>query len=207
MPKIWESPSFSVSADDRLIKAAESLKIGPAQNPSNHMGPVIDKNAQASILEYAKIAAAEGNLLYSSPVPDKGYYCPVTIVDEITPEHRIAQEEVFGPVLAVMKVRDFDQAIEWANSTRFALTGAIFTRSPEHTERARREFRVGNLYINRGSTGALVERQPFGGFKMSGVGSKAGGPDYLLQFMDPRTVTENTMRRGFVPVRNDDLWV
>ena len=111
----------------------------------------------------------------------------------------MAQEEIFGPVLAIMKVKDFDQAIAWANATRFALTGGLFSRSPSHIEQCRTEFSVGNLYINQNCTGALVNRQPFGGFKMSGVGSKAGGPDYLLQFMDPRTVTENTMRQGFIP--------
>ncbi len=193
---------------ERLVDAARSVKIGPAEDPANFMGPVIDANAQKKILEYAQLAQSEGKLLYSSPVPDdNGYYVPMTIVDGITPEHRIAQEEVFGPVLAIMRASDFDQAIQWANSTRQALTGGMFSRSPKHIEQARREFRVGNLYINRGCTGALVERQPFGGFKMSGIGSKAGGPDYLLQFMDPRCVTENTMRRGFVPVRSDDQWV
>jgi len=110
-------------------------------------------------------------------------------------------------VLALMKVKNFDQAIEWANSTRFSLTGAIFSRSPEHLDRARAEFNVGNLYLNRGSTGALVERHPFGGFNMSGVGSKAGGPDYLLQFVDPKLVSENTMRRGFAPIEATDDWI
>jgi RHH-type proline utilization regulon transcriptional repressor/proline dehydrogenase/delta 1-pyrroline-5-carboxylate dehydrogenase len=139
--------------------------------------------------------------VYSGDVPTEGFYVPLTIVTGITPEHRLAQEEIFGPVLAVMRAKDFTQAIEWANSTRFALTGGVFSRSPKHLERCRREFRVGNLYINRGITGAIVGRQPFGGFRMSGVGSKAGGPDYLLQFLDPRAVTENTMRRGFVAGR------
>jgi RHH-type proline utilization regulon transcriptional repressor/proline dehydrogenase/delta 1-pyrroline-5-carboxylate dehydrogenase len=192
---------------ERLLAAARSVRIGPAEDPANFMGPVIDESACKSITEYIEIARKEGTLLYSSDVPDEGYYVPITIVEGITPEHRIAQEEVFGPVLAVMRARDFDQAIEWANSTRFALTGGLFSRSPRHVERCRREFRVGNLYVNRGCTGALVERQPFGGFKMSGIGSKAGGPDYLLQFMDPRTVTENTMRRGFVPIRSEDEWI
>ena len=185
---------------ERLLNAARSLKIGPPEDPTNLMGPVIDAPAQKSILNYIEIATREGNLLYSSEIPNRGYYVPITIVGGITPEHRIAQEEVFGPVLAIMRVENFDQALEWANSTRFALTGGLFSRSPEHLERARREFRVGNLYFNRGNTGALVDRQPFGGFKMSGVGTKAGGRDYLLHFMDPRTVTENTMRRGFVPL-------
>ena len=186
---------------ERLLAAARSVRIGPPEDPANFMGPVIDESARKSIIEYIDIAGKEGKILYSSDVPDEGYYAPITIVEGITPEHRIAQEEVFGPVLAVMRARDFDQAIEWANSTRFALTGGVFSRSPKHIEQCRREFRVGNLYVNRGCTGALVERQPFGGFKMSGIGSKAGGPDYLLQFMAPRTVTENTMRRGFVPIR------
>jgi len=192
---------------ERLLAAAQSARIGPAENPANFMGPVIDESARKSIMEYIDIAGKEGKVLYSSETPEEGYYVPITIVEGITPEHRIAQEEVFGPVLAVMRARDFDQAIEWANSTRFALTGGVFSRSPKHIEQCRREFRVGNLYINRGCTGALVERQPFGGFKMSGIGSKAGGPDYLHQFMDPLTVTENTMRRGFVPIRSEDQWI
>jgi RHH-type proline utilization regulon transcriptional repressor/proline dehydrogenase/delta 1-pyrroline-5-carboxylate dehydrogenase len=110
-------------------------------------------------------------------------------------------------VLAIMKAKTFDEAIELANSTRFALTGGVFSRSPRHLEWARKNFRVGNLYLNRGITGALVERQPFGGFKLSGIGSKAGGPDYLPQFMDPSSVTENTMRRGFAPVSQEDDWI
>jgi len=98
-----------------------------------------------------------------------------------------------------MKVKDFDEALTVANSTGYALTGAVFSRSPENIARARREFRVGNLYLNRGCTGALVERHPFGGFRFSGIGSKAGGPDYLRQFMTPRNIVENTLRRGFAP--------
>ncbi len=191
----------------RLVEAARSLKIGPAEDPANYMGPVVDKSARDNINEYIELAGQEGNILLKTDVPDKGCYVPLTIVDGITPECRVAQEEIFGPVLAVMKVKDFDQAIEWANSTRFALTGAVFSRSPSNLEKARKKFRVGNLYLNRGSTGALVERQPFGGFKMSGVGSKTGGPDYLLQFLDPRCVTENTMRRGFAPIEEDDDWI
>jgi len=195
---------------ERLVEAARSVRIGPAEDPANFMGPVIDQAAQKNIQRYIELAEAEGTILYRSgpgQIPAEGYYVPITIVEGITPEHRLAQEEVFGPVLAVMRVKDFDQAIEWANSTRIALTGGVFSRSPAHLERCRREFRVGNLYFNRGCTGAVVDRQPFGGFKMSGIGSKAGGPDYLLQFMDPRTVTENTMRRGFVPIRSEDRWI
>ncbi len=106
-------------------------------------------------------------------------------------------------MLAVLRARDLDHALEIANGTKYALTGGLFSRSPEHIARVKREFRVGNLYINRKITGALVDRQPFGGFKMSGIGSKAGGPDYLLQFVLPRTITENTLRRGFAPEVGD----
>jgi RHH-type proline utilization regulon transcriptional repressor/proline dehydrogenase/delta 1-pyrroline-5-carboxylate dehydrogenase len=187
----------------RFVEAVRSVRIGPAEDPANFMGPVIDQSARKSILEYIELAAKEGTILYKSDVPDEGCYVPITVVEGIVPEHRLAQEEIFGPVLAVMRAKDFGQAIAWANSTRFALTGGVFSRSPVHLERCRKEFQVGNLYLNRGCTGATVERQPFGGFKMSGVGSKAGGPDYLLQFMDARTVTENTLRRGFVPVWNE----
>lgn len=158
-----------------------------------------DAAAQQSIQGYIELGAREGKIVYQSACPVGGYGRRATIVAGLTPEHRLAQEEVFGPVLAVMRARDFDQAIAWANSTRFALTGGLFSRSPVHIARARREFRVGNLYLNRGSTGALVERQPFGGARMSGVGTKAGGPDYLLHFTDPRTTTQNTLRRGFAP--------
>ena len=192
---------------ERLVEGARSLAVGPAEDPTFFMGPVVDDKAQANILKYIEIAKSEGKLLVSSAAPSSGYYVPLTIVEGITPAHRIAQEEVFGPVLSVMKAKDFDQALEWANSTRYSLTGAVFSRSPRHLERARAEFNVGNLYLNRGSTGALVERHPFGGFNMSGIGSKAGGPDYLLQFMDPRVVCENTMRRGFAPIEADDDWI
>src|SRR5262249_14132143 len=118
---------------------------------------------------------------------------------DVAPTASLAQEEIFGPVLAVMRARDLTHALEIVNGTPYALTGGLYSRSPEHIDRVRREFRVGNLNINRKITGALVDRQPFGGFKLSGIGSKAGGPDYLLQFVLPRTITENTMRRGFAP--------
>ncbi len=174
----------------RLVEAAKRLKIGPAEDPGNYMGPVIDPKAQQTILQYVDLAAREGRVLYRSEIPQHGCYVPMTLVEGITPQKRLAQEEIFGPVLSIMRAKDFDQALEWANSTRFALTGAIFSRNREHLDRTMREFRVGNLYLNRGSVGALVKVQPFGGFKMSGGGTKAGGPDYLLHFMDPRCVTE-----------------
>ena len=107
-------------------------------------------------------------------------------------------------MLAVIKVKDLDEALEVANNTQYGLTGGLFSRSPANIEKVKNEFMVGNLYINRGNTGAMVERHPFGGFKMSGLGSKTGGPDYLLQFMDPRVITENTLRRGFAPTEKGD---
>jgi RHH-type proline utilization regulon transcriptional repressor/proline dehydrogenase/delta 1-pyrroline-5-carboxylate dehydrogenase len=121
------------------------------------------------------------------------------IFADVPPTATIAQEEIFGPVLAVLKACDLDEALAIANGTVYALTGGVYSRSPANIKRVRREFRVGDLYINRKITGALVGRQPFGGFKLSGIGSQAGGPDYLLQFLIPRTITENTMRRGFAP--------
>jgi RHH-type proline utilization regulon transcriptional repressor/proline dehydrogenase/delta 1-pyrroline-5-carboxylate dehydrogenase len=192
----------------RLVRAAAALKIGPAEDPSNYLGPVADASLAPNILKYAELAEKEGKvLLKRADGPAGKAYVPLTIVEGITPEHRLAQEEIFGPVLAVMRAGDFDEALRIANSTRFALTGALFSRSPAHLAKAREEFNVGNLYLNRGSTGAMVERQPFGGYRMSGVGSKTGGPEYLLQFMDPRCISENTIRRGFTPIAEDDDWI
>ncbi|MBG0790774.1 MAG: bifunctional proline dehydrogenase/L-glutamate gamma-semialdehyde dehydrogenase [Desulfovibrionaceae bacterium] len=197
---------------ERLTEAAKSVKLGPSENPANYMGPVVDKGAQENVMRYVGIAEEEGNVLVRREVSDDlkstgGCYVPLTIVDGITRDHRIAQEEVFGPVLSVMRATDMADAIDIANSTRFALTGAIYSRSPANLDLAYNQFRVGNLYLNKPSVGALVERHAFGGFKMSGVGSKSGGPDYLLQFMDPRLVCENTMRRGFAPIEEDDDWL
>jgi RHH-type proline utilization regulon transcriptional repressor/proline dehydrogenase/delta 1-pyrroline-5-carboxylate dehydrogenase len=184
----------------RLVEAARALKIGPSEDPSFAMGAVAEEAAVEKILEYQRIGREEGDLLYESPIPDgEGFWVPLAIFGGIRPEHRLAQEEIFGPVLSVMRAADFDQALQWANSTRYALTGGLFSRSPANIARTRREFRVGNLYINRGITGAMAGRQPFGGSAMSGLGTKAGGPDYLRHFVDPRVVTENTMRRGFTP--------
>ena len=127
-----------------------------------------------------------------------------TIFTDVDPQSTIAQEEIFGPVLSVIEAENFDAALEIANGTHYALTGGLFSRTPSHIERATEDFEVGNLYINRTITGAIVARQPFGGFKLSGVGSKAGGPDYLLQFLDPRTITENVQRQGFAPIEGVD---
>lgn len=185
---------------ERLVSAAGSLPLGPPEKPENFMGAVIEPAALEKILGYVELGKKEGTLLLERrPVGNEGYVAPLTIFADIAPDSRLAQEEIFGPVLAVIRVKDFDEALETANGVRYALTGGVFSRSPENIAKAWKEFRTGNLYINRGCTGALVGRHPFGGFKMSGIGSKAGGPDYLLQFMVPRNVAENTLRRGFAP--------
>ena len=189
----------------RLVESTRALVVGDPTLPGTDIGPVIDSEAAAKIRSYIDIGRGEGRLELQLPVPDglearvgKPYVGP-SIVSGIRPEHRLAREEIFGPVLAVIHARDFDEALAIANSTDYKLTGGVFSRRPAHLERARRDYRVGNLYLNRGITGALVGRQPFGGFGMSGVGSKAGGMHYLLQFVEPRTCTENAMRRGFAP--------
>jgi RHH-type proline utilization regulon transcriptional repressor/proline dehydrogenase/delta 1-pyrroline-5-carboxylate dehydrogenase len=190
---------------ERLIESSRTLVIGDVMDPETDIGPVIDKNAADEIRRYIEIGKTEGTLVLSEPIPDgleeqtgRDYIAP-HIFSGINANDIIAQEEIFGPVLAVIRVKDFDEALEVANSTEYKLTGAVYSRKPENLEKARRQFRVGNLYLNRGSTGALVGRQPFGGFGMSGVGSKAGGCDYLFQFVEPRAICENTMRRGFAP--------
>jgi RHH-type proline utilization regulon transcriptional repressor/proline dehydrogenase/delta 1-pyrroline-5-carboxylate dehydrogenase len=186
----------------RLIEATRSLKIAPAEDPGCTVGPVIDADAYQRILATIEKSKGEGKLVYAGDVGSlqgEGYYVAPHIFADVAPTAALAQEEIFGPVLAVLKARDLEHALEIANGTQYALTGGLFSRSPAHIARVKREFRVGNLYINRKITGALVDRQPFGGFMMSGIGSKAGGPDYLLQFVQPRTITENTLRRGFAP--------
>jgi RHH-type proline utilization regulon transcriptional repressor/proline dehydrogenase/delta 1-pyrroline-5-carboxylate dehydrogenase len=183
----------------RLVDAVCSLKIGAPEDPRNAIGPVIDGAAQRRIAEYIEIGKKEATCVLEMAAPKEGFFIGPTIFRDVDPRSRIAQEEIFGPVLSVIKAKDFGHALQIANDSEFALTGGIFSRSPAHIAWARKEFRVGNLYINRGITGAVVERQPFGGLKLSGIGSKAGGPDYLLQFLEPRTISENTLRHGFVP--------
>jgi RHH-type proline utilization regulon transcriptional repressor/proline dehydrogenase/delta 1-pyrroline-5-carboxylate dehydrogenase len=183
----------------RLVEAVRSLKIGPPEDPRNAIGPLIDEAAKERVGRYIRLGKKEASCVLEMAAPKEGYFVGPAIFSEVDPGSRIAQEEIFGPVLSVIRARDFNQALEIANGSLFALTGGVFSRSPAHIDQARREFRVGNLYINRGITGAVVERQPFGGLKLSGIGSKAGGPDYLLQFLEPRTISENTLRHGFMP--------
>ena len=183
----------------RLLEATRSLTMAAADNPIAFMGPVIDREAYERILRTIDSAKTENKLLYQAPSIEGGYFVPPTIFTQVKPDSRLALEEIFGPVLAIIRVKDLNEALKVANSTEYALTGGLYSRSPAHIEQVKDEFECGNLYINRGITGAMVDRHPFGGFKMSGVGSKTGGPDYLRQFMEPRCVTENTMRRGFAP--------
>ena len=183
----------------RLVEATRSLVVGAPEDPRFGFGPVVDGESVAKVREYIEIGRSEGTELLVTEVPSGGHFVPFAIFSEIEVSHRLAQEEVFGPVLAVMRARDFDHALEIANATSYALTGGVMSRSPLNLDKARAGFRVGNLYINRGCTGALVYRQPFGGFKYSGIGTKAGGPNYLHQFVEERAISENTMRRGFAP--------
>jgi RHH-type transcriptional regulator, proline utilization regulon repressor / proline dehydrogenase / delta 1-pyrroline-5-carboxylate dehydrogenase len=191
----------------RLVEATKSLKVGPAEDPGTKVGPVIDEEARDRIREAIESATETCELAVAVDVADlekEGFYIGPHIFQDVDPKSPLAQQEIFGPVLAVIRARDIDHAIEIANDTDYALTGGLFSRSPGNLKRVRHEMQVGNLYLNRGCTGALVERQPFGGFKMSGIGTKAGGPDYLLQFVIPVNVTENTLRRGFAPPPDDE---
>jgi RHH-type transcriptional regulator, proline utilization regulon repressor / proline dehydrogenase / delta 1-pyrroline-5-carboxylate dehydrogenase len=184
----------------RLTGAAELLPLGHARDPATVVGPLIDGDAYERVRSYQQLARNEGRVTVDrTDVPAGGWYVGPTVVELTDPRSRIATEEIFGPVLAVLRARDFERAITIANDTEYALTAGCFSRSPSHLERAATELRAGNVYLNRGTTGAVVGRQPFGGFGLSGVGSKAGGPDYLLQFVEPRSVSENTLRQGFAP--------
>jgi RHH-type proline utilization regulon transcriptional repressor/proline dehydrogenase/delta 1-pyrroline-5-carboxylate dehydrogenase len=197
---------------ERLLSAAASLRVGNPEEPGITVGPVIDEAAYKRILEYIEIGKSEARLAYQkADVPKNGFFIPPTIFTNVQPDARIGCEEIFGPVLSVTKVRDLTEAIDVANSTEFALTAGFFSRSPANIERAKAEIIAGNVYINRSCTGAVVGRHPFGGFKMSGGGTKAGGADYLLNFVVPRVVTENIMRHGFAPeatpqFRDEFLW-
>jgi RHH-type proline utilization regulon transcriptional repressor/proline dehydrogenase/delta 1-pyrroline-5-carboxylate dehydrogenase len=197
---------------ERLLGAAASVRVGNPEEPGIVVGPVIDEAAYRRILDYIEIGKSEATLAYQAKdVPRHGYFIPPTIFTGVKPSMRIAREEIFGPVLSVIKVRDLDEAIEVANGTDYALTGGFFSRSPSNIERVKAQLEAGNVYINRPCTGAIVGRHPFGGFKMSGSGTKAGGADYLLNFLIPRVVTENVTRHGVAPdktpeYRDEFLW-
>ncbi|HEY0791938.1 MAG TPA: proline dehydrogenase family protein [Chthoniobacterales bacterium] len=185
----------------RLLEATAALNIGLPEAPETDIGPMIDAEAAAKVRFYRELARREHKIAYEAEIPRglPGFFSAPTIVTGVPAGARLAQEEVFGPLLAVSRARDLTEALTIAMDTPYGLTGGVFSRSPKTIDRVRREFRVGNLYINRGITGAIVGRHPFGGFGMSGGGTKAGGHDYLRQFMFPTVVTENTLRRGFAP--------
>ncbi|MBC7420308.1 MAG: bifunctional proline dehydrogenase/L-glutamate gamma-semialdehyde dehydrogenase [Bdellovibrio sp.] len=188
---------------ERLVEAAGSLQIASAENPKAYLGPVVDEEAFTRLLGVIDEASKKYKILFKGQAPSGGYYVPITIIESSDGNSDVAQNEFFGPIMTVIKAKDLTQAIDIANSTEYALTGGVFSRSPANIERIKNELEVGNLYINRGITGAMVDRHPFGGFKMSGIGSKTGGPDYLKQFTEPIVVTENTMRRGFAPEEHE----
>jgi RHH-type proline utilization regulon transcriptional repressor/proline dehydrogenase/delta 1-pyrroline-5-carboxylate dehydrogenase len=185
---------------DRLAAAVESLIVGPPEDPATYVPPVISAEARSRIEDYIRIGDAEGKLVARGSRPNgEGHYVAPHVFEDVPRGSRLAREEVFGPVLALFRAGKFRDALEIALDSDFALTGGVYSRSPRNVARAIRRFRVGNLYLNRPTTRAMVSRQPFGGFHMSGTGDKAGGPDYLREFMLARVVTENTMRRGFAP--------
>ncbi|EMR05159.1 1-pyrroline-5-carboxylate dehydrogenase 1 [Bhargavaea cecembensis DSE10] len=176
---------------DRVTELTKELTVGDPEDYNNFMGPVIDKASYDKILEYVEIGKKEGRLVLGGTGDDsKGYFVNPTIFADVDPEARIMQEEIFGPVVAFTKAKDFDEAIDIANNTDYGLTGAVISNNRFHLEKAREDFHVGNLYFNRGCTAAVVGYQPFGGFNMSGTDSKAGGPDYLALHMQAKTVSE-----------------
>ena len=179
----------------RLAGAIDVLRVGQADEFATEVPPVIEQEAQERVLRYRELA---GDALRASaePVPEVGWFAPPSLVVGLPEDSPVNREEIFGPLLSLTAVRDVDEAMDVIDSLPFALTGGLFSRSPGTVERVSERSPVGNLYVNRGITGAMVGRQPFGGNRRSGVGSKAGGPDYLLQFVEPRVVTENTMRHG-----------
>jgi RHH-type proline utilization regulon transcriptional repressor/proline dehydrogenase/delta 1-pyrroline-5-carboxylate dehydrogenase len=185
----------------RFKKAVETLTPGKADDPRTDIGAVISEKAKEKIISFIELGKKEGTVLvHDSKITGMGHFVPPTVFTDISPDSRLAQEEILGPVICIFKVKDFDEALQVANNTQYALTGGVFSRSPANIEKACKQFMAGNLYINRAITGAMVQRHPFGGFKMSGVGSKAKGPDYLQQFMFCRTIVENTFRSGFAPM-------
>jgi RHH-type transcriptional regulator, proline utilization regulon repressor / proline dehydrogenase / delta 1-pyrroline-5-carboxylate dehydrogenase len=190
----------------RLKEAVKSLRVLPAEDPRAALGPVIDREAYDRITKTVERFKSAHKVLVETDAPAaadsataNGYFVPPTVFADVPWDSELAQEEIFGPVVAMIRAKDLDDALRIANSTAYALTGGVFSRSPANIEKVKTHFECGNLYVNRGITGAMVGRHPFGGHKLSGLGSKTGGKDYLIQHMEPRVVTENTLRRGFAP--------
>jgi RHH-type proline utilization regulon transcriptional repressor/proline dehydrogenase/delta 1-pyrroline-5-carboxylate dehydrogenase len=187
----------------KLAEAAKVMSIGDPVNPATVVGPVINEASRGRIAGYVAAGKKTTHVLYeadANKLPSEGYYVAPVIFADVDPKSPVAQEEIFGPVLAVLRAKDFDHALDLANDSMYALTGGLYSRSPAHIERARMQFRVGNLYINRKITGSQVDVQPYGGSKLSGDGARLGGPEYLLQYCRPRTISENTIRQGLTGV-------
>ena len=184
---------------ERLAGATELLRVGQAAELDTDVPPVIDADAQQRVLGYVERASREGTVLASAPAPEgPGWFCPPTVAADLDPASPVLREEIFGPLLAIERVASIASACDAVEALPFALTGGLFSRDPATIEEVARRLPVGNLYVNRHTTGAMVGRQPFGGNKLSGSGTKAGGPDYLLSFVEPRVVTENVTRHGLV---------
>jgi len=184
---------------DRLAGAVEVLRVGQAEDFGVDLPPVIELEAQRRVNGYRERAEQDGRIAgRAAAVPQPGWFCAPTVATDLDPGSLLLREEVFGPLVTVEAVRDVAEACDLVDALPFALTGGLFSRNPRTVAEVVRRTPVGNLYVNRHITGAMVGRQPFGGNRRSGIGAKAGGPDYLLQFVDPRVVTENTMRHGLV---------
>jgi 1-pyrroline-5-carboxylate dehydrogenase len=174
---------------DKLKAKVQEIKVGPADDPGNFMGPVINERSRKTILQYIDTGKKDGRLITGGgPAEGEGYFVQPTVLADIDAASRVFQEEIFGPVLAVTKARDFEHALRLANDSEYGLTGALYSRNEAKLKEAADRFFVGNLYLNRKCTGAMVGAHPFGGFNMSGTDSKAGGPDYLLQFVQAKSI-------------------
>jgi 1-pyrroline-5-carboxylate dehydrogenase len=173
-----------------IAKRVEGITVGESKYLSNYMGPVVNQRSMEKILKYIEIGQQEGGKLVAggTRAPGDGYFLRPTVIADVDPKATIAQEEIFGPVLAIIKAKDFDHALEIANNTEFGLTGAVYTKNKKKLERAKQQFFCGNLYLNRKCTGAMVGAHPFGGFNMSGTDSKAGGQDYLGLFLQAKSI-------------------
>ncbi len=183
----------------RLVEAVRSIRIAAPDDPSCELGPVIDEPAWKRLTGVIRQPGSGVEPLFvGDRAPPQGWFVPPAIFLAQDRSHPVASQELFGPILAVLRAASFEEALDIACESEYALTGGLYSRSPSRIEMARRRFRVGNLYINREITGAMVDRQPFGGLGLSGGGTKAGGPGYLLRFVEPRVICENTMRKGFV---------
>jgi RHH-type transcriptional regulator, proline utilization regulon repressor / proline dehydrogenase / delta 1-pyrroline-5-carboxylate dehydrogenase len=198
--RILAHEAIAATLFERLAGAVATLQVGQAEDFASDLGPVIDREAQARVERYALIAEKQGRILVHHPggLPERGWFCAPLLAGELPPDSPVLSDEIFGPLLSVETVSGVTEALERIEQLPFALTGGLFSRNPRTIERFVARSPVGNLYINRQITGAMVGRQPFGGNRMSGTGAKAGGPDYLLQFVESQAVSENVVRHGLV---------